>query len=179
MIQKIEPELIDDSFFLSLNNNFILIQDKSNKDIEKQIISNNIVKKQIEYIKNKNKYFFFKFEKLYTSNIILKSKLNDVQSEKKKLNQIIFKLEQKLKNSKPINNEKGENGFIMNNNNVNIIEPYRKKKRKRRKKKDIQNIYNCPFNNCNKSYPSKGSLNMHIKLKHQNQNNFTFDNIKK
>ncbi len=85
MIQKIEPELIDDSFFLSLNNNFILIQDKSNKDIEKQIISNNIVKKQIEYIKNKNKYFFFNFEKLYTSNIILKNKLNDVQSEKKSL----------------------------------------------------------------------------------------------
>ena len=102
MIQKIEPESIDDSFFLSLNN------------------------------------------------IILKNKLNYFQSEKKKLNQIIFKLEQKLKNSKPINNEKGENGFIMNNNNVNIIEPYRKKKRKRRKKKDIQNIYNCPFNNIKK-----------------------------
>ena len=78
MIDKNEPELVDDSFLLSLANNLILIQDKTNKDIDKQIISSNIIKNQIEYISNKNKYFFCEFEKLYKTNIILKSKLNEV-----------------------------------------------------------------------------------------------------
>ena len=181
MIEKIEPELIDDSFLLSFDKNLILNQDKTNKDIDKQVISNNITKRQKEYINYKNKYFFFEFDKLYTTNIILKNKLNDVLNEKKRLNQLIIKLEHQVKNSKKINYEKTENDFIMNNRNKNTlnIEPYRKKKRKRRKKKEINNIYNCPFHNCNKSYPSKGSLNMHIKLKHQNEKFFSFDAVNK
>ena len=59
MIEKNEPELADDSFLLSHANNLILIQDKTNNDIDKQVISNNIAKNQIEYINNKNKTFFF------------------------------------------------------------------------------------------------------------------------
>ena len=175
MIDKNEPELVDDSFLLSLANNLILIQDKTDKDIDKQIISNNIVKNQIEYISNKNKYFFCEFEKLYKTNIILKSKLNDVLSEKKRLNQLIIKLENQVKSPKKMNYEKSGNDFMINNN----IEPYRKKKRKRRKKTEIQNVYNCPFHKCKKSYPSKGSLNMHIKLKHQNEKFYNFENVNK
>ena len=175
MIDKNEPELVDDSFLLSLANNLILIQDKTNNDIDKQVISNNIAKNQIEYINNKNKTFFFEFEKLYKTNIILKSKLNDVLSEKKRLNQLIIKLENQVKSPKKMNYEKNGNDFMINNN----IEPYRKKKRKRRKKTEIENIYNCPFHKCKKSYPSKGSLNMHIKLKHQNEKFFNFENVNK
>ena len=36
----------------------------------------------------------------------------------------------------------------------------------KRPKHEINNIYNCSFPNCDKSYPTKCSLNMHIKLKH-------------
>ena len=138
MIEKIEPELIDDSFLLSFDKNLILNQDKTNKDIDKQVISNNITKRQKEYINYKNKYFFFEFDKLYTTNIILKNKLNDVLNEKKRLNQLIIKLEHQVKNSKKINYEKTENDFIMNNRNKNTlnIEPYRKKKRKRERKRE-------------------------------------------
>ena len=175
MIEKNEPELADDSFLLSHANNLILIQDKTNNDIDKQVISNNIAKNQIEYINNKNKSFFFEFEKLYKTNIILKNKLNDVLSEKKRLNQLIIKLENQVKSPKKMNYEKNGNDFMINNN----IEPYRKKKRKRRKKTEIENIYNCPFHKCKKSYPSKGSLNMHIKLKHQNVKFFNFENVNK
>ena len=35
-----------------------------------------------------------------------------------------------------------------------------------KQKHEINNIYNCSFPNCDKSYPTKCSLNMHIKLKH-------------
>ena len=52
---------------------------------------------------------------------------------------------------------------------------YRKKKRIRRKKNEIIYAYNCNFPNCNKSYPTKGSLNMHIKLKHKNDLVYNFD----
>ena len=88
---------------------------------------------------------------------------------------MIIKLENQVKSPKKMNYEKNGNNLMINNN----IEPYRKKKRKRRKKTEIQNIYNCPFHKCKKSYPSKGSLNMHIKLKHQNEKFFSFDAVNK
>ena len=169
MIEKIEPELINDSFLNSLMNNLIPIQDKINIDLDKPIITNNIVKNEKDYIIQKNKFFFIKFEKLYTNNILLKSKLNDMIEEKKRLNQLIIKLEQQINNSKKSNKEIDRFG---NNNKSSVIESYKKKKRKRRKKSEIKNIFNCPFHNCNKSYPSKGSLNMHIKLKHSNQKQY-------
>ena len=52
-------------------------------------------------------------------------------------------------------------------NKENRINIFRKRKRKRRKKSEVISKYKCPFLNCSKSYPSVGSLNMHIKLKHQ------------
>ena len=53
MIEKIEPELIDDSCFISNKNILIPNQDKGNIDINSQKISNNIVKKEKDYIKKK------------------------------------------------------------------------------------------------------------------------------
>ena len=178
MIEKNEPELIDDSCLTSFNNNLIPIQDKQNIYIDKQNTSNNIIKKQKDYLNKKNKLFFRELEKLYTKNILLKNKLNEVLNEKKRLNQLIIKLEQQIKVSKKINNENNKNNLLDNNKNndrLTNIELYRKKKRKRRKKNEIKNLYNCTFHNCDKSYPSKGSLNMHIKLKHQNEQFYNFD----
>ena len=180
MIEKTEPELMDDSFFISFKNNIIPIQDITNIDMDPQKISNNIDKKNKEFIYQKNKYFFAEFENLYINNILLKNKLNEVLTEKKILNQLITKLENKIKISKKVNNTNNENNIIKNNNKSLNIELYKKKKRKRRKKSEIKNIFSCTFNNCSKRYPTKSSLNMHIKLKHQKDKSYSFDNeIKK
>jgi hypothetical protein len=178
MIEKNEPELIEDSFLNSFNNNIIPIQDKQDKVIDEHNISNKKIKKQKEYLNKKNKMFFNELEKLYTTNILLKNKLNEVLNEKKRLNQLIIKMEQQIKLSKKINSENNKNSPLENGDKkdkMSKIELYRKKKRKRRKKNEIKNIYNCAFSNCGKSYPSKGSLNMHIKLKHQNEQFYNFD----
>jgi len=42
-----------------------------------------------------------------------------------------------------------------------------KKKRNRRTATEIARHYKCPIEDCPKSYGSEGSLNQHIKLKHQ------------
>ena len=178
MIEKNEPELIDDSFLISFNKNLIPIQDEQNKHIDEHNITNNIIKKQKEYLSQKNKMFFNELEKMYTTNILLKNKLSEVLNEKKRLNQLIIKLEQQIKNSKKIKGGNSKNIIIENEeekDKLSNIELYRKKKRKRRKKNEIKNIYNCAFTNCDKSYPSKGSLNMHIKLKHQNEQFYNFN----
>ena len=113
-----------------------------------------------------NNSFFNEFVKLYTKNLFLKSQLNKILNEKKKLSQIIIKLEQKRKKK---NKEGKEVEIEINNNNINCenIIFYRKTKKIRRKKKDINYIYKCNFPNCNKSYPRKNFLNLHIRLKHK------------
>ena len=102
MIEKSEPELMDDSFFISLKNNLIPIQDITNIDIDPKKISNNIDKKNKEFISQKNKYFFTEFENLYINNILLKNKLKKELTEKKMLNQLIAKLENQIKASKKL-----------------------------------------------------------------------------
>ena len=174
MIEKKELELIDDSSFNSFANNYFLVQDKLNAEIDYQNTFNNMTKVQKDYILQKNKIFFAEYKNLYSENIILKNKLNEILNEKKRLNQLIIKLEQQMDLSKKKNNEKNNN--FSNNENMKIIEPYRKIKRKRRRKCEIKNIYKCSFYNCNKSYPTKGSLNMHIKLKHQKDKFYSLEN---
>ena len=181
MIEKIEPELIDDSCFISNRNILIPIQDKANMDINSQKISKNLIKNEKDYIKEKNKFFFTEYESLYINNLLLKNRLIEVLNEKRKLNQMIIKLENQIKSSKKPNNGNSEN----NNNNRNFnnkqinIELYKKKKRKRRKKSEIKSVYSCSFRHCNKKYPTKSSLNMHIKLKHQKGKSYIFDNANK
>ena len=145
----------------------IPIQDKLKEEYNLQIFSPNITNKQKELIIETNKSFFNEFSKLYYKNIFLKNKLANALDEKKKLNQIIMKHEQEISKNNKINGEKKnkeDDDNIMIENRMNY---YRKRKRKRRKKSEVICNYKCPFLKCNKSYPSKGSLNMHIKLKHQ------------
>ena len=143
MFTSNEPELLKNMF----------IQDRRINDANYQ----NYLK---DNIAEKNEHFFFKYQELYRKNILLKNKLNDVLEEKRILNQNIIKLEQNI-------------SVFLNNNNNSIknkmnIEPYKKQKRNRRKKTELKNIFYCNYINCGKSYPSKSSLNMHIKLKHHN-----------
>ena len=134
--------------------------------IQNQILINSLItKKEKEFINTKNKQFFNEFKIKYMKNIELSNKLNELITEKKKLKDIIIKLDKKAKKQKKTNNSKINKDFL---NNKKIITPYRK--RKRRKKIEITNKYFCSFPNCEKGYPSKCSLNMHIKLKH-NANN--------
>ena len=94
--------------------------------------------------------------------------------KKKKLSQYIIKHEQEI-----IKTNKNNSELIKDENNRKIIaekriELNRKRKRQRRKKSEVVCLYNCSFVNCNKSYPSKGSLNMHIKLKHKQEGFYKF-----
>ena len=157
-------EAIEASLPKIFSNSMIPIQDKLKEEYNLQIFSPNITNKQKELIIETNKSFFNEFSKLYYQNILLKNRLLKVLDEKKKLNQIIIKYEQEI--SKSQKEKKIEETNIMDNkeNRINI---FRKRKRKRRKKSEVISKYKCPFLNCNKSYPSVGSLNMHIKLKHQ------------
>jgi len=162
MIQEKELELIDDSNFISYKNNHFFVQDKLNRETDNQNALDNMTKVQKAFLLKKNEIFFEEYKNIYSKNIILKNKLNEILNEKKRLIQLIMKLEQQMNLSKNKNNEiKSDN--LNNDGNMSLIEPYRKIKRKRRKKCEIKNIYKCSFRNCKKSYPTKGSLNMHIK----------------
>lgn len=46
----------------------------------------------------------------------------------------------------------------------------RRKKHNRRTAKEINRQYICPYKNCQKVYGSEGSLNLHIKIKHNGGN---------
>ena len=178
MIEENELELIDDSNIISFKNNKFLVQDKLDKEKDSQKAFDNMTKVQKSFLLKKNELFFEEYKKIYSKNIILKNKLNEILNEKKRLNQLIIKLEQQMNLSKNKNNGI-KNDNLNNDGSMSKIEPYRKIKRKRRKKCEIKNIYKCSFHNCKKSYPTKGSLNMHIKLKHQKEKFYSLENENK
>ena len=161
MIKEKNLDYFGNSLQMLFQNNMISNQDNINSTFNQQIELFKITKKQNDFIIRNNKSFYQKFKNLLLKNIELKNKLNEVTAEKKRLYDIIIKMEQKIKKSKNIDNT------IINNNISNIINPYNKRKRIRRKKTELLNIYNCDYPDCDKSYPSKSSLNMHIKLKHK------------
>ena len=161
MIKEKNLDYFGNSLQMLFQNNMISNQDNIYSTFNQQIELFKVTKKQNDFIIRNNKSFYQKFKNLLLKNIELKNKLNEVTAEKKRLYDIIIKMEQKIKKSKNINNT------IINNNISNIINPYNKRKRIRRKKTELLYIYNCDYPDCDKSYPSKSSLNMHIKLKHK------------
>ena len=160
-------EIFDNTLPMIFANNMLINQDKLKEEYNLQIISQNYINKQREYINEINKSFFKEFSKLYYENILLKNKLAKALREKKDLNQIIIKHEQSISKTDRINGEINSKENDDSNKKEKRIDFYRKRKRKRRKKSEVVCSFNCPFLNCNKSYPSNGSLNMHIKLKHR------------
>ena len=186
MFTKNFPEIFEASFQMAFPHTLFSItpiQDVLNEGYNHHLIYPNISKKEKELIIQTNKSFFKEFSKLYNENILLKNKLAKALEEKKKLNQYIIKHEQEIikaiKNNGEIIMDENNGEIIMDENNGKIIaekrmELYRKRKRQRRKKSEVVCLYNCSFVNCNKSYPSKGSLNMHIKLKHKQDGFYKF-----
>ena len=65
------------------------------------------------FLQKKNELFFEEYKKIYSKNIILKNKLNEILNEKKRLNQLIMKLEQQMNLSKTKNN-----GIKIDNSNI-------------------------------------------------------------
>ena len=106
---------------------------KLNKGAFPILFSDIINPEQKEFIVNTNYSFFNEFVKLYAKNIFLKSQLNEILKVKKKLSQIIIKLEQEKKNK----NIEGKEIEIDDNMNINCEHMvfYRKTKKIRRKKK--------------------------------------------
>ena len=174
MFTKNLSEIFKASFPMTFPHNITSLQDVLNAEYNHHLIYPNISKKEKELIIQTNKSFFQEFTKLYNENILLKNKLAKALDEKKKLNQYIIKHEQEI-----IKTNKNDSKIIRDENNGKMIsekrmELYRKIKRQRRKKSEVVCLYNCSFVNCNKSYPSKGSLNMHIKLKHKQEGFYKF-----
>lgn len=54
-----------------------------------------------------------------------------------------------------------------------------RKRHHRRKHDEIQRKFNCPYEKCEKVYGSEGSLNLHIKLKHNGGNKTDREKIAK
>ena len=176
MINKRNREGIETSNPNKIPNPLNQYQDKLRFDLNQHILATNITKKQRDFVIENNKYFFGEFCKLYTKNILLQSKLKELLIEKKKLSQILNKQEQQSHIKNSIKNNERE--IAKNKILSEIIDPYFKKKRKRRKKNELINTHNCPYPNCEKSYPSKGSLNMHVKIKHLPQKSLYYYNDK-
>ena len=103
MLVKKEPKFIEDSFINLLTYNLIPVKAKLNLNIDTKNVSKIIDEKQKDYFLKKNISFFFEYEKLYKENILLKNKLNELLNEKKNLNKLIIKLEQRIKLDKKEN----------------------------------------------------------------------------
>ena len=121
--------------------------------------------KEIDSLKEKNKWFFFEYSKLAEENNLLKFKLQELILKKNEFHKYLNKLEHKEKNP---NVNSGEN---INNNISRELINYQNnmfinKKRKRRKKSQIVYKYKCNIKDCNKKYATEGALNQHIKFKH-------------
>jgi len=175
MIEEKYPKVIKAPLHAQFQSNLNHIQDNLYSSINHQIMSNYITPKQEEFIIKNNKVYYKEYKKLYQKNIELRNKLNEIMEEKKSLNDKINKILQQNKNFTDINNKELFNNNSNNKNHyINIINSYIKTKRKRRKKAEIISKYNCSYPNCDKTYPSKGSLNMHIKLKHQKKYSLNF-----
>ena len=161
MNKEKNQENLNDSFSQHTKKYLISNQDNIYPGFNQQNPILYISKKEKEFITQNNKLFYKEFKILFRKNIELKNKLNEINTEKKRLYDIIIKKEQIFNNFNTINKDN------LNKDNISIsFIPYNKKKRIRRPKNEINNIYNCSFPNCDKSYPTKCSLNMHIKLKH-------------
>ena len=173
MLGEKNIEVLQNPLQIKFQNNIISNQDIINLESNQQISPLFITNNQKEFIIRNNKSFFNDFKKTYKENIELRNKLREIISEKKNLFRKIIKMEEdKIKNTKLNSQEINSNKRERNNNDINLFIPYNKRKRRRRKKKEIINKYNCNFPNCDKRYPSKCSLNMHIRLKHMHKNKY-------
>ena len=124
------------------------------------VISN----EQKEAIISTNKLYFYRYEKKYVQNNLLKLRLKELLNKKKEYKNILNNL--LLKQNKNGNTNLNENSQIKKDLDNIQNNFYISRKRKRRKKSQITYKYKCNYLNCNKKYSTEGCLNQHMKLKH-------------
>ena len=83
MVPVKNQDLFETSIPKAFSNQINFYQDRSTLDLEKRIMMTNITNNQREFIVEKNKYFFEEFKKLYTKNILLRKKLNELLTNKR------------------------------------------------------------------------------------------------
>ena len=154
----------------SIKKNEDSLESFNNNSQDEAIIPETLSEKEIETLKNKNKWFYYEYLKLVENNNLLKFKLQELNLKKNEFHKYLSKLE----NNDKFKNFDYEENINENNNSIsqelinfqsNI---YINRKRKRRKKNQIIYKYKCTFKDCNKKYASEGALNQHMKLKHVN-----------
>ena len=150
---------------ISIKRNNFNFESLNNFLIEEDNIPQNLSDKDIEELKERNKFFFKEYSKLVENNNLLKFKLQELILKKNQFQKLLNKLEHKNKND---DDREGINdNNIINNDLINFPNNlYINRKRKRRKKSQITYKYKCNFKDCNKIYSTEGALNQHIKFKH-------------
>ena len=103
-------------------------------------IPENLSEDDLEALKQKNKYFFQKYSKIFEKNSLLKFKLQDLTNKKNEIHKYLIQLEHR-KDRNILDNENNIN--IMNSNNNNLINQdlinfqsniYKSQKKKKKKK---------------------------------------------
>ena len=150
---------------IKMNQNYL--ETYNNFFPDELIIPENLSDKEIDLLKEKNKWFFFEYSKLAETNNLLKFKLQELILKKNEFHKYLNKLEHKEKNKNINNGENIKENNPINHNLVNFQSNiYINRKRKRRKKSQILYKYQCNFKDCNKKYATEGALNQHKKFKH-------------
>jgi hypothetical protein len=101
-------------------------------------------------IKDENFSYYHEYCRLFLANTVLLTEMRQLFSERNEFASRFGKLEKKGEEIRQ--GEKFEND---------------RKKRFRRTANEIERHYRCPIDTCQRSYGSEGSLNQHIKIKHQ------------
>lgn len=101
-------------------------------------------------IKDENFSFYHEYCRLFLANTVLLTEMRQLFNERNELSSRFSKLEKK--------GEEIQQGEKLEDD---------RKKRFRRTANEIERHYRCPVETCQRSYGSEGSLNQHIKIKHQ------------
>ena len=148
---------------IKINKNYL--EPYNNFITDELIIPENLSDKEIDSLKERNKWFFFEYSKLAEQNNLLKFKLQELILKKNEFHKYLNKLEHKEKNPNVNSGENFNNSISRDLINFQS-NMYIKRKRKRRKKNQIVYKYKCNIKDCNKKYATEGALNQHIKFKH-------------
>ena len=150
---------------ISIKRNRNYLEPFNNIIQDELTIPENLSDKDIDSLKEKNKWFFFEYSKLAEENNLLKFKLQELILKKNEFHKYLIKLEHKEKNPNVNSGETFNNNISRDLINFQS-NMYINRKRKRRKKNQIVYKYKCNFKDCNKKYATEGALNQHIKFKH-------------
>ena len=122
--------------------------------VSKKEISHPLDKVDVNILLEQNYKYYLDYLKIEETNRLLKNELSSLLKEKNDLKQCIARLDRRNRKLYPDESKKEINDLYTN------------RKRHRRGKNEIKRMFKCGYPNCGKTYGSEGSLNQHIKIKH-------------